>query len=181
MDNRFSDVATGPTAAVTHADVTVNRVEFNNSNHSYFVSGAGSVNLAATTDAMMRNPSMLVQGSHEFQVRVNLQNDATVDVSSEGMLTFNNTLDLAGHTLTKTGAGEIAIRNDLTLSGGTLDVQQGTIVGNGTVGGDVFNDGGTISPGNSLGAAGQVPEPGTMALLVLGGLLLGWTRRRRVG
>ena len=110
-----------------------------------------------------------------------MQNDATVDVSSEGMLTFNNTLDLAGHTLTKTGAGEIAIRNDLTLSGGTLDVQQGTIVGNGTVGGDVFNDGGTISPGNSLGAAGQVPEPGTMALLVLGGLLLGWTRRRRVG
>ena len=76
-----------------------------------------------------------------------------------------------GNTLTKTGSGDIAIRNDLVLGHGIVNVQQGTVLGNGTIGGDVQNDGGTISPGNLLRIL-MVPEPCAVALLVMGILLL---------
>ena len=115
---------------------------------------------------------MSVQGSHEFQARVNLLADGVADVASDSTLTFNNTLDLMDHTLTKTGAGTMLIRNDLTLGSGTIVVAEGTIAGNGTIGGDVNNGGGTISPGNALGSASAVPEPGSLPILVLGCLLV---------
>ena len=56
-----------------------------------------------------------------------------------------------------------------------LNVAEGTISGNGTVGGDLSNAGGTIAPGNSLGdgdAAQGVPEPSTVVLLCLGSVLV---------
>ena len=40
-----------------------------------------------------------------------------------------------------------------------------------TVGGDVNNVGGTLSPGDSASVTSAIPEPSTMLLLVLGGLL----------
>jgi len=56
-----------------------------------------------------------------------------------------------GNTLTKTGAGEMTIRNDLVTNGGTVSVQEGNLSGIGPITGDVNNSGGTISPGNSPG------------------------------
>ena len=55
----------------------------------------------------------------------------------------------------------------LSLGGGTIDIQQGSVSGNGTIGGDVNNNGGTISPGNSLQQTSAVPEPASLVLLVL--------------
>ena len=64
------------------------------------------------------------------------------------------------------------VSNDVVLAGGTIDVQQGTIAGNGTLGGDIVNDGGTISPGNSsVQANSLVPEPSTWLLMGVGLLL----------
>lgn len=117
-------------------------------------------------------PSVTVdQGNHEFQVVTNLENDTTAHVASGSLLSFNNALNLNGNTLTKTGAGEMAIRNDLVAGGGTVSILEGTVSGNGTVGGNVMNDRGIISPGNNTEALTQVPEPSTLALLVLGSLL----------
>ena len=103
------------------------------------------------TDAAGQVPARfdVLQGSHEFQARVNLLHDATATITSGAMLIMNNALDLGGNRLTKTGAGELAIRNDLITNGGAVDLQQGLVSGNGTIGGDLNNDGGTISPGNS--------------------------------
>ena len=84
----------------------------------------------------------------------------------------NNALTLNGNTLTKTGTGDLVIRNDLLTGGGMVSLQEGALAGNGTVGGDVVNDGGTISPGNSLEAASIVPEPGTWLLTAVGLLCL---------
>ena len=84
-----------------------------------------------------------------------------------------------GNTLTKTGAGDLAIRNDLLTAGGSVSLQQGTLSGNGTVGGGVTNDGGTISPGNSVQSASLVPEPATWILFSLGLLSVLLFRRRR--
>jgi len=147
----FGSLVSTPTTVVTNAHVTVNRVEFNNATNGYIVSGHGSVNLAASTDGSPVDPTMSVVGVHEFQAPVNLNANTTVDVGTSSTLIFNNALDLNNNVLTKTGPGEIAIRNDWLTTGGTLDCMEGTCSGSGTISGDVNNSGGTISPGNSPG------------------------------
>ena len=142
---------TGPTLVSTMADVTLNRIEFTNTANNFVIAGLGSVNMSATTGQTPVDPSMSVQGTHEFQVAVNLVNDTTVDVASDATLTLNNTLNLMSHTLEKTGAGTMSVRNDFVTGGGTLNIAQGTVSGNGTVGGSTNNVGGTIAPGNSPG------------------------------
>ena len=164
----FGSATSSTTTAVTNADVTLNRIEFNDFAKRYIVGGGGSVNLAATTDPVPVDPSVTVVGTHEFQAGVNLTADATIDVTNSSTLTFNNALRLMGHTLTKTGAGTLDINNVLSLGGGTIDIQQGTVSGNGTIGGDVNNNSGMISPGNSLQQTSAVPEPANLVLLVLG-------------
>ena len=145
----FGDAIGSAQTVFTNAAVTVNSIQFDNPN-SYVVAGFGSVNLAADN---LGNPARISvnQGEHQFQAIVNLQADTTVDVSHGSTLIFNNALDLMGNTLTKSGNGEMAVRNDLNTGGGTIDVQQGMVSGNGTISGDVNNEGGSISPGNSSG------------------------------
>ena len=116
-------------------------------------------------------------GNHEFQARVNLHSDTDVTIASGFTLEFNNRLNLNGNTLSKLGFGEVAINNVLATGGGTVNVQAGTISGNGTVGGDVINDGGTISPGSNsevftvLAPSSDkmvVPEPSAVVMMGLG-------------
>jgi len=148
----FAGGITGPTNVSTNAAVTMNRIEFNNSTDSYAVSGLGSVNLASTTDPSPVTPTMSVTGTHKFQATVNLLSDTTINVASGSQLVFDGAFDLGGNTLTKTGDGTVAINNKLTTgTGGGVDIQQGTVSGDGTIGGDVTNSGGTTAPGNSPG------------------------------
>ena len=168
---------TGPTLVSVMQPVTVNRIEFTNTVNSLVVAGLGSVNMSATTAPTPDDPTMSAQGTHEFQVAVNLLNDANIDVASDSTLTFNNSLNLMSHTLTKAGDGSMIVNNVLSLGGGTIDVQQGTVGGNGTIGGDVTNDG-TISPGNSVqGNTSVVPEPSSLLLLAAGWLLMTFRRK----
>ena len=102
-----------------------------------------------------------------------MRNDTTVNVVSGGTLTFNNALNLLGNALTKSGGGTMTISNVLSKGGGEIELLEGTISESGTVGGSVMNEGGTISPGNSLRSS-VVPEPGGILLLGLGlSVLLG--------
>ena len=149
----FPDSITETTNVSTNASVIVNRIEFNNSTTSYVISGLGSINMAATTSTTPppADPTMSVQGTHEFQTTVNFQNDGTIDVALDSTLTFNNALNLNGQTVTKTGVGTLTVNNRLGNGGGDLSIQEGTLSGNGTVGGNTTNTGGTIGPGNSPG------------------------------
>ena len=146
----FSGAISGPTTVVTDATVTVNRIDFINTDHSYAVGGLGSINLTATTDAAMANPAISVLGTHEFQAGIDLHNATTVNVGSDSTLTFNNALNLNGNTLTKTGTGTVVVNNRLNNGGGMIDIAEGAVSGSGTIGGNVDN-GGTIAPGNSPG------------------------------
>jgi len=130
----------------TNTAVTVKSIEFNDDN-TYVVGGGGSVELEADSGNASVN---VTQGSHEFQVRVNLVSDTDVMVSSGANLEFVHRLNLNGRTLTKSGGGTLTISNTLNTGGGMFDCSEGTCNGSGTISGDV-NNGGTISPGNSPG------------------------------
>ena len=199
----FGPAITTSRTVFTDADVVVNRIEFNDDD-TYNIAGNGSVILSGDVVPTVVPSISVLDGLHQFQADVVLQHDTMADVAADATLVFNNTLDLGGNTLTTTGSGTVAIRNDLVTGGGTVSIQAGTVSGNGTVGGDVNNDGGTISPGNSPGVLeieGQyaqgadgsardvsalyedgnlsvVPEPATLVLLV-GMLVLSCYRRAR--
>ena len=118
------------------------------------------------------------QGSHQFQAIVNLHNDTTVDVASGATLEFNNRLFLNNNVLTKTGTGSMAVNNILSVGGGTLICGEGLCSGSVTIGGDLTNSGGTISPGNSAGLTTVVPEPNACILALLGSLgIVGYVLR----
>ena len=171
----FGGAISSDSTVFTDTQVTINSVQFDNS-FSYGIAGQRRINLIASTAGPLPSISV-VSGNHEFQTAVKLLSDTTVDVASDSTLTFTNTLNLNGQTLTKTGDGNLAVNNKLNLGGGTLVGSQGTISGVGTIGGDVNNEGGTISPGDNAAlssgdSVSNVPEPSSLLLLVLGGLLI---------
>jgi len=169
----FGDMITTLQTIFTNADVSVNDVQFVNS-ATYIVSGGGTIHLTAGTSAALPTSGVTAAvGTHQFQAAVQINNDATADIASGAKLIFNNALNLMGNTFTKTGPGELAINNVLSTGGGAVQLIEGTISGNGTVGGGVNNDGGTISPGNA-GVNSSVPEPAGLILVILGlvGILL---------
>jgi hypothetical protein len=127
--------------------VTVKGVRFDN-HSSYGIAGLGSVNLDADSGNARIDAD---QGAHQFQVVVNLHDDVDADIAAGASLAFDNQLSLSGHTLAKTGGGELSINNNLNSGLGAILGQAGTISGTGTVGGDLNNATATVAPGSSLG------------------------------
>jgi len=173
----FGNAIQNNSTVVVDSPVTVNRINFDHT-QSYAIAGVGSVDLTANTEDPSVPPAIDVQsGSHQFQAIVNLLDSTTVDVASGSTLEFNNRLFLNGHTLTKTGEGTLAISNDVVLAGGSIDLQQGTVAGSGTVGGHLNNTAGTVAPGNSPGILtidGDYTQDGSGTLaLEIGGLVPG--------
>ena len=168
----FGDSITSTKTVFTDTPVTVGVITFANAN-SYAIAGRGGVNIEAGTSGASL---FVLQGEHEFQTPVSLLTDADAQVVGGSTLIFNNALNLNGNTLTKSGGGELAIRNDLVTGGGTVSNQGGAVSGSGTIGGDLVNEGGVVSPGNSSAISSAVPEPGCFMLVILG--LTGWLLRR---
>jgi len=166
---------TGTTNVSTNAAVTLNRIEFNNPTHSFVVSGAGSVTLSE--DSTGASPTVVVEDHHEFQADVILQNNTQLDVAFASSLAFNNRLDVGANTLTKIGAGTLAINNVLNANGGEISCTTGTCNGSGTVVGNLNNPSGTVAPGNSPGILtvdGNYTQGGSGTLaLEIGGLVPG--------
>jgi hypothetical protein len=190
----FGDATTVPRVVFTENDVTVRTIQFDH-DVTYAVAGVGSVNLESASVGEGINAGLSVlQGSHQFQAVVNVNSTTDVDVQSGASIEFINRLNLNGNKLTKTGNGSMIVSNTLNTGGGTLDCQQGTCGGSGTIGGDVHNSGGIISPGSSAGVLGitadssvldggetlaVVPEPATLTLVALA--VLAWISGSRTG
>jgi hypothetical protein len=169
----FEDSVSSTSTVFTDEDRELNGIQFDNA-AGYVVAGSGEISLVNSPDEV--GPSLEVNsGSHEFQAAVAIQADTTVNVASGASLEFINRLNLNGHALTKIGDGNLVISNTLNTGGGTLDCVQGLCSGSGTIGGDLNNSGGTISPGNSsavitVSGREQVPEPSTLVLLLIGAI-----------
>ncbi|MDC0935043.1 PEP-CTERM sorting domain-containing protein [Pirellulales bacterium] len=136
-----------PLTVFTDADVTVEGVQFN-TGVTIVVGGTGSINLeSAGGDASLT----ALFGTHQFQAVVNLNDNTNADIGSSGIIEFNNSLNLNGHDLTNTGAGTLAVNNELNTGGGMVNLTAGAVSGSGEINGDVVNSGGTLAPGNSPG------------------------------
>jgi hypothetical protein len=193
----FDSQITAPRTVVTEEAVTVKDITFGDTNtstdqQSYNIAGSGSVNLASKTNT---STVRVLEGSHEFQTVVDLGNATTVDVAASTSLVFNNALNLHGNNLSKIGPGTMMVNNDLSTSVGAVVLAAGILEGNGTVGGDLANIGGTVAPGGSsnmstvqagygagnLSAVNSeitVPEP-TSQLVAGFAATAAWLRRRR--
>ena len=174
----FGDVIQSNRTVFVDDDVSVRAIVFDNTN-TYVVAGPGSVNLVqGTAEGPPPTAITVNQGSHQFQAAVNMMNNTSVDVASGATLLFNNVLNLMSHTLTKSGDGVLEVNNRLTTAGGSLNVLQGTVAGDGTIGGNVNNDGGAISPGTGSLSGNITPGPELASwLLLLGGLgVIGFVR-----
>ena len=134
----FGPRITQPRVLFADSDITLKTVEFD-SPVSYRLAGQGTFNF----EAAMGNSSLdVLEGSHHFNIQVNVKNDIDVMIAAGATLTFNEGLDLNGYTLSKTGDGDLVINNRL-------------IYANGLITGVVID--------NAVG----VPEPSTLVLLSL--------------
>lgn len=143
----FGSAITSPATVFTNRAVIVKSVQFDNTN-TYAIAGGGSVDLEADTGNATID---VLQGSHQFQVVVNLASNTDVDIASAAVLAFNNALNLNGNDLTKTGLGTMQINNVLNTGGGVVSAVAGIVSGSGMLLGDLDNSTGTLAPGNSPG------------------------------
>jgi len=170
----LDDKITSPQTIFTNTAVTVKAIQFNSSN-GYAVAGQGLLSLERTDG----NAAIDVdQGSHQFQLPVNLNTSTDLTVADGASLQFNHQLSLNGDTLTKLGVGTVEINNNLTTGDGTLMNFEGTISGVGSVSGDLVNNLGIISPGAP--DAAPLLEPSCVALLLAGLAALMSVSRRLV-
>ncbi len=143
----FGDAITQASTVLTDGGgVTVKAIEFDSA-FSYAIAGPDAVTLEADTG----NAGItVVQGLHEFQAVVNLNSETDVSVAAGAALAFNNALNLGANNLNKTGAGTMSINNAL-LGTGSVTVAAGAVGGSGSIEGDLNNESGTVTPGNSPG------------------------------
>jgi hypothetical protein len=141
---------TGPSTIFNNAAVNIKSLTFNNAN-KYAIGGTGSITMSSDTAASAIN---VQQGAHEIQVDLALANPTSADIAAGARLEINNSLDFmaAGRTLTVTGAGRLDINNNIdTTAAGLVMVSGGNVGGNGRINGRLTNNGGTVSPGTSVG------------------------------
>ncbi len=177
---------TAPRSITNTQTRTLRTLEFD-SPHAYTISGGGWITLqAATGDARLE----VQQGEHTIAAGVNLADTTQLIVAADASLLLASTTQLSGHSLTKTGPGTLIWNGSPTSNGGSVQLLDGVLSGVGTIGGNVMNTSGVLSPGpNSLPIAGGViggepiasivPEPsgyGSVLWIILSGNV---GRRRR--
>jgi hypothetical protein len=171
----FGEVGSGdPTSTIyTNTRVDISHIQFDHETASYFIAGPGGVNMITTAEDTPVAPAIdVANGDHTFQTPFSIGDDTTVTVAS-GSLTFDNQVDLAGHMLTLSGATSLNHSVVDSVGGGSIVLLSGEVSGLGTISGNVDNQSATVSPGGSGGAVtisgGAVPEPSSLALVLLAG------------
>ena len=149
------DVISATRTIFTDTTITIGDLRIESANQ-YVIAGLGTVNFQSSTrDAHLE----VIDGNHQFQTIVNLMSDLEINIATGSSLTFNNVLNLNGHTITKTGLGTLNVNNHLFVGGGSVNITSGVFEGNGTASGNVMNKGGIISPGGGSSSTGRLRIP----------------------
>ena len=160
---------TSPQTILLLNSITVARLEFDNEN-SYALVGTGGL----LFDSTVENAAVEVdRGAHQLQIPVDLLGDLELDLAFGSALILNASLNLNGHTMQKTRAGELQI-NSGQAGTGTLSATRGIVSGLGNIGGDLFNTSATVAPGPGFGqlsVSGNYVQGSTAVLQIeLGGI-----------
>ncbi|MCC6124147.1 MAG: autotransporter-associated beta strand repeat-containing protein [Pirellulales bacterium] len=184
----FGNVNTAPRTVALDLPATVGEVLFDSS-QSFDLTGSSLLTLDASQgDAMLT----VTAGQHAIATPLALNDDLSVSTSAGTSLTISGGLSGVGKSLVKNGAGElvlsglVAYSGNTTVNAGTLTVGALTNSPNITVHGtlnaaSLACDALIISTPVASSSAATVPEPSTLVLLVLTGLvLLGVFRGRKL-
>ncbi|HEX5470488.1 MAG TPA: hypothetical protein VFW73_01310 [Lacipirellulaceae bacterium] len=119
--------------------VTVRQIRFDNPSHSYAIVGTG--NLTLDHDASGTAEIDVAAGQHQFESKLTLASDASIVAAEGTRLDFNNAFDLAGHSLTITGPGQVNINNSLITGGTGMVLNAGNLSGTGEILGNLTSTG----------------------------------------
>src|SRR5439155_2300260 len=110
------------TITVDSSGFTVGSLKFDNANR-YTIAGPGAI----TLEAMSTGTSQInvVSGSHTISAPLVINSDTTITVTpSSGSLNLSGTIDAGSVTLTKAGAGMLAMTH---IRAGALAINQGAV------------------------------------------------------
>lgn len=133
----FGDRITSPQTVSVNTDVTVKDIQFESAN-TYAIGGPGSVTLESDSG----NAAVgVTEGTHEFQVRVNLASPTDITATAGTQLDLNNQLTLNDNDLNISGEGKVNL-NIVNSGNGTIN-NLGILGGSGvsTISGDLMSSG----------------------------------------
>ncbi len=129
-----------------NAPVTFARMQIDGPN-SYRLTGSGELQLRGGTGGVVID---VLAGDHQWQIPATATSDTTFNIAANSQLTLADSFDFDGVTITKQGSGTLQF--DATATGsGQLDVVEGTIGGDGVIGGSLQVTAGAVAPGTGTG------------------------------
>jgi len=114
----------------------------------------------------------VLQGTHRLLVDVVMDSDLIIHVESDSLLEITGSLQLNGHTLTKSGPGDLVLDVVSDTGLGFVEVLDGSLSAI-AISGDFQNIGGVVAPGmpgasvNPL-VAGSLWQPSTGQIVAIG-------------
>ena len=127
--------------------ITVNKVTFDHdigSSPTYVVAGAGELSLQSKTGGTPLPAVDVLQGDHQFQAAIRLEDNTTVTVDASSVLDFNNQINLNGMDLDTTGGA------------GTVNINHSTVGGGSITAAGVLGTAGSTNIGGSLSSSGTL-------------------------
>jgi len=144
----FGNAITGsPGTVVVDTDITINKVTFDHdigSSPSYVIAGAKELIFQSMTGGTPLPAVDVLQGDHQFQVAIRLEDNTTLTVDPLSVLDFNNQIDLNGLTLDTTGGG------------GTVNINHSVVGGGSITASSVLGTAGATGIGGSLSSTGTL-------------------------
>lgn len=146
----FGNASTGPATVYTNTAVAVSSIEINNANtHVFAGAGAVTLDATsgnASIDVLGTGDPNGAAGDHSFQLPVALADNTDVTVGTDSSLAFDNQVDLMGNILSLSGAVSLNHSVVDTVGGGSVSTFAAVLgtEGNTSISGDLTLDGGTL-------------------------------------
>jgi hypothetical protein len=141
----FAGFITSPQTIFLNQGATVKGLRFDTP-AKVAVSGTAGITLEANTGSATVD---VVQGAHEMQVQLTLNDTTNVSAAAGSQLDLNGVLNLNGNTLNVSGAGQVNVNNQAT-------------------GGGSINSSGTLGTAGLTGVTGNLTSTGALDIDIAG-------------
>ena len=153
----FASAATAnnPTVTLNAVSPSLNNVTFNNSSKSYTLAASGGGTLVlnnGSSEATLTNTA----GSHTLNTPITLASNVAVTVTAGTLTVGGNIGESASHTLTKSGAGTLALTGTNNNYSGGTSVTGGTLLVNNASGTGAGTGALSVGASATLGGSGSI-------------------------